>query len=184
MKVVLFCGGLGMRLYPDTEYIPKPMINIGNRPILWNIMKYYSFFGHNEFILCLGYKGDIIKEYFLNYKEYLFNDFIFSSEEKNIKILNNKKQNWKITFIDTGLQSNIGERLKKVEKFIEENVFLANYTDAVTDFYLPNIIDYFFEKRKIGCFLSVHPPYTFHICNANNLGIVKSFNHIGESNIK
>jgi len=173
-----------MRLHPETENIPKPMVNIGNRPILWSIMKYYSFFGHNDFILCLGYKGDTIKEYFLNYNECLDNDFIFSSDGKKIEILNNEKHNWKITFADTGLHNNIGERLKKVEKYIEDDIFLANYSDAVTDFYLPNIINYFLEKGKIGCFLSVRPPFTFHICKADDLGIVKSLDHIGGSDIR
>ena len=112
MKVVLFCGGLGMRLKEYSESLPKPMVPVGNKPILWHIMKYYAYFGHKDFILCLGYKGDVIKNYFLNYQEYITNDFVYSNGGKNLKLLNTDISDWKITFVDTGLHSNIGQRLK------------------------------------------------------------------------
>lgn len=185
MKVVLFCGGMGMRLYPQTENIPKPMIHIGNRPILWNLMKYYSYFGHKDFILCLGYKGDMIKEYFLNYNECLTNDFIYSYGGKNLELLNSDIDEWKITFVDTGLHSSVGERFKAVEKYLEgEEIFLANYSDAVTNLYLPNLINYFIKNKKIGCFLSVPPPHTFHICTSNEDGVIVSINHVAQSGIR
>ena len=134
MKVVLFCGGLGMRLKEYSEIIPKPMINIGYRPILWHVMKYYAHFGHKEFILCLGYKADIIKNYFLNYNEYLSNDFTLTEGGRNIALESSDIQDWKITFVDTGLHANIGMRLKAVQKYVEnDEYFLANYTDGLSE---------------------------------------------------
>ena len=108
MKVVLFCGGLGTRLGGITESIPKPMVKIGYRPILWHLMKYYAHYGHREFILCLGYKADTIKEYFINYNEYLSNDFTLSNGGKDLTLENSDILDWKITFVDTGLRSNTG----------------------------------------------------------------------------
>lgn len=185
MKVVLFCGGFGMRLYPSTENIPKPMVHIGHRPILWHLMKYYSFFGHKDFILCLGYKSDQIKRYFLNYDECLSNDFIMSDGGKTLQLFNSDIKDWKITFADTGLNSNVGQRLKAVEKYLEgEPMFLANYSDAVTDLHLPRLIDFFITHKGIGCFVAVKPPYTFHIVSMRKGGPVKKLCHIGQSGVK
>ena len=133
MKVVLFCGGLGMRIR-DAEDLPKPMVHIGYRPILWHVMKYYAHFGHKDFILCLGHRADAIKNYFLNYNECASNDFILSGGAKNLELLNSDIHDWRITFADTGINSNIGQRLKAVEKYLEgEDEFLANYSDGLTD---------------------------------------------------
>ena len=185
MKVVLFCGGLGMRLYPSTENIPKPMVVVGERPILWHLMKYYSYYGHKEFILCLGYKGEEFKKFFLNYDECLSNDFTLSNGGKKRKLLKTDIEDWKITFANTGLHTNIGQRLKAVEKYLEEDeVFLANYSDAVTDMPLPNIIDFFNERGKTGCFMSVKPFDTYHIIYSDSNGFVKDISSIGESNVK
>jgi glucose-1-phosphate cytidylyltransferase len=164
MKVVLFCGGMGMRMREYSEAIPKPMVAVGYRPILWNVMKYYAHFGHKDFILCLGYKGDAIKNYFLNYDETLSNDFVMKDGGKKIELRNSDIQDWNITFVDTGLTSNIGQRLKAVEEHLaDEKVFLANYSDGLTDFHLPLITDYFFEQNKTACFLCVRPNHSFHI---------------------
>ena len=131
MKVVLFCGGLGTRLREYSETVPKPMVNIGYRPVIWHVMKYYAHYGHKEFILCLGYRGDIIKNYFLNYNECLSNDFVVSGGGKDIELLQSDIHDWKITFVDTGQHSNIGQRLKAVEKYLkDEPVFMANYSDG------------------------------------------------------
>ena len=110
MKVILFCGGLGMRLRDYSEDIPKPMVPIGYRPILWHVMKYYAHFGHKDFILCLGYKADVIKNYFLNYNECLSNNFVLTGGGKEVRLLNSDIDDWRITFVDTGLISNIGQR--------------------------------------------------------------------------
>ncbi len=103
MKVVLFCGGLGMRLRDSGENLPKPMVAIGYRPILWHVMKYYAHYGHKDFILCLGYRGDVIKNYFLNYSECLSNDFVLSEGGKKLELMASDIHDWKITFVDTGL---------------------------------------------------------------------------------
>jgi glucose-1-phosphate cytidylyltransferase len=164
MKVVLFCGGLGMRLRDYSETIPKPMINIGYRPILWHVMKYYAHYGHKDFILCLGYKADTIKDYFLNYNECLSNNFVLSNGGKQLQLLNSDIDDWRITFVDTGIPSNIGQRLKAVEPYLEdEEVFLANYTDGVTDLCFPDYLRYFLDRDKVASFLCVRPTQNFHI---------------------
>lgn len=169
MKVVLFCGGLGMRLKDYAKNIPKPMVNIGYRPILWHVMRYYAHYGHKDFILCLGYRADAIKSYFLNYNECLSNDFVLSHGSKKIQLLNSDIQDWKITFVDTGLTSNIAQRLKAIEKYLErEEVFLANYSDGLTDLPLPNLIDHFFKHNKIASFLCVKPTQSFHVVSMKN----------------
>ncbi len=138
MKVVLFCGGLGMRLRDYSESIPKPMVPVGYRPILWHVMRYYAHFGHKDFILCLGYRADVIKRYFLEYDETISNDFVISEGGKKVDLLASDIQDWKITFVDTGLNSNIGMRLKAVQPFLDgEEMFLANYSDGVSDLPLP-----------------------------------------------
>src|SRR5688572_31318366 len=119
MKVVLFCGGLGTRLREHSERIPKPLVTIGHRPILWHLMRYYAHYGHTEFILCLGYRGDLIREYFLNYNEALSNDFTMSDGGRRIDLHSSDIDSWKITFVDTGMHSNIGERLRRVRRFVE-----------------------------------------------------------------
>jgi glucose-1-phosphate cytidylyltransferase len=164
MKVVLFCGGLGMRLRDYSDTIPKPMVHIGYRPILWHVMKYYAHYGHKDFILCLGYKADMIKEYFLNYNECLSNDFVLAKGGTQIQLLNRDIDDWRITFVDTGIPSNIGQRLKLVEPYLEgEEIFLANYTDGVTDLPFPEYLHYFFTRKKLASFLCVRPNQTFHV---------------------
>jgi glucose-1-phosphate cytidylyltransferase len=163
MKVVLFCGGLGMRIR-DAGDIPKPMVHIGYRPLLWHVMKYYAHFGHTDFILCLGYRGDAIKDYFLNYSECASNDFVLSGGGKNLELLNSDIQDWRITFADTGVSSNIGQRLKAVEKYLEgEEVFLANYSDGLTDLPLPQQLEHFRQQGKVASFLCVRPNLSYHV---------------------
>jgi len=144
MKVVLFCGGLGTRLRDQADNVPKPMVTIGYRPILWHLMKYYAHYGHKDFILCLGYKGDSIKQYFLDYNECISNDFVMSQGGRDIRLYNSDIDDWSITFVDTGLSSNIGQRLKAVQPYLEgEEMFLANYTDGLSDLPLPEYLDAF-----------------------------------------
>lgn len=163
MKVVLFCGGLGMRIR-DAENLPKPMVHIGNRPLLWHVMKYYAHFGHKDFILCLGHRGDVIKNYFLEYNECSSNDFILSDGGKHLELLNSDIQDWRITFADTGIMSNIGQRLRAVEKYLEgESQFLANYSDGLTDLPLPQQLEHFREQGKVASFLCVRPNLSYHV---------------------
>lgn len=175
MKVVLFCGGQGMRLRDYSDSIPKPMVHVGPRPILWNVMKYYAHFGHKDFILCLGHKSEIIKNYFMNYSETLSNDFTLSGGGKEIKLYNRDIEDWKITFVDTGLTSNIGQRLMSAKKYLEgEETFLANYSDGLTDLHLPSVIEFFTKSKKTACFLSIRPNQTFHIVDMQENGEVQS----------
>ncbi len=184
MKVVLFCGGLGMRLREYSESIPKPMVNIGYRPILWHVMKYYAHYGYKDFILCLGYKADVVKNYFLNYDECLSNDFVLSKGGKDVQLINSDIQDWKITFADTGLTSNIGQRLKAVEKYLDgEETFLANYTDGLSDLPLPKVIDQFSQSKKIACFVSVKPTQSFHVVSFRDDGSVGGIQHLSRSGI-
>ena len=184
MKVVLFCGGLGMRLREHSESIPKSMVNIGYRPILWHVMKYYAHFGHKDFVLCLGYKADSIKDYFLNYNEAVSNDFVLSDGCRKVHLLNSDIDDWKITFVDTGLHSNIGQRLKQVEKYLAtEKVFLANYTDGLTDLPLPTMIEQFHQSGKIASFVSVKPTASFHVVTQGEDGLVTAIEHLKDTPI-
>jgi glucose-1-phosphate cytidylyltransferase len=164
MKVVLFCGGLGMRLRDYSETIPKPMVTIGYRPVLWYVMKYYAHYGHKDFILCLGHRADAIKNYFLEYNECASNDFVLSGGAKNVELFNSDIHDWRITFADTGIDSNIGQRLKAVEKYLQgEDEFLANYSDGLTDLPLPEQLDHFHRHNKIASFLCVRPNLSYHM---------------------
>jgi glucose-1-phosphate cytidylyltransferase len=184
MKVVLFCGGMGMRLREYSESIPKPMVMIGYRPILWNVMKYYAHYGHKDFILCLGYKGDMIKDYFINYNEYVSNDFVFSDGGKGLKLLSSDIQDWKITFVDTGLTSNIGQRLKAVQPYLEgEDVFLANYSDGLTDLHLPDMIAHFYSKNKVASFMAYQSTQSIHVVTLADNDCVNNIMPIGSSGL-
>ena len=185
MKVVLFCGGLGMRLREFSETIPKPMINIGYRPILWHIMKYYAYYGHKDFILCLGHGADFIKDYFLNYNECISNDFVLRKGGKNLQLFNSDIEDWKITFADTGTNSNIGQRLKAVEKYLDgEDVFLANYSDGLTDLSLNNQIEQLLYEEKVASFLCVKPNLSCHFITLNPGGVVEAIKDVTRSDIR
>jgi glucose-1-phosphate cytidylyltransferase len=185
MKVVLFCGGLGMRLRDNAENTPKPLVRIGNMPILWHLMKYYAHFGHTDFILCLGYQAEAIKQYFLNYSECTSNDFILSNGGKNIELLNSDIQNWRIHFVNTGVQANIGQRLQAVQRFLKgEDEFLANYADGLSDLSLPDLIDFFHRKDKIATFVNVRPNLSYHFVSIKNGGTVTAIKDIQDSNIR
>ena len=182
MKVVLFCGGMGMRMREYSESVPKPMVPIGYRPIVWHVMKYYANYGHKDFILCLGYKADVIKNYFRNYDECASNDFVLSGGGKKVELLTSDIDDWRITCIDTGLNSNIGQRLKAVEKYLrDEEVFLANYTDGLSDLDLDTLVDFFLRSKKLACFVSVKPRASFHMIAVDGQGVVKDIEHIAKS---
>ena len=183
MKVVLFCGGLGMRLRDYSDSIPKPMITIGYRPILWHVMKYYAYYGHKDFILCLGYKADMIKDYFLNYNECLSNNFVLTNGGKELQLLNSDIDDWRITFVDTGIPANIGQRLKAVEPYLQgEEVFLANYSDGVTDLPLSEYLHYFHDHDKVASFLCVRPTQNFHVVSLQS-NLVTDLENISQADI-
>lgn len=182
MKVVLFCGGLGTRLREHSETIPKPLVNVGNRPIIWHLMKYYAHYGHKDFILCLGYKGESIKEFFLNYQETDSNDFVLSEGGKKIELLNSDLPDWKITFVDTGLNSNIGQRLKAVQKYINnDDYFLANYSDGLSDLDLNDHVKHAKNADSIASFVLVRPPHSFHSVESSDDGIVHNIKEVSEA---
>ena len=164
MKTVLFCGGQGLRIREHADSVPKPMVQIGYRPILWHLMKYYPHFGHNEFVLALGHKADVIKRYFLEYDEALSNDFSLSNGGKGVELKSTDIQDWEITFADTGIHANIGQRLKAVRNYVgDDEIFLANYGDLLTDAPLDELLEEFEATGKIAAFLTVRPTHTFHI---------------------
>jgi len=146
------------------ENIPKPLVQIGYRPLLWHVMKYYAHYGHKDFILCLGYGADAIKKYFLDYSECASNDFVLSCGGKKVELFSSDTHDWRITFADTGINSNIGQRLKAVEKYLDgEEEFLANYSDGLTDLPLSRQLDHFRQQDKIASFLYVLPNLSYHV---------------------
>jgi glucose-1-phosphate cytidylyltransferase len=158
MKVVILCGGQGTRLREETEYKPKPMVEIGGHPILWHIMKHYSFYGFNEFVLCLGYKGDVIKDYFYHYKT-RNNDFSIELKTGKIDIIHSKNDtNWNITLADTGISTKTGARIKRVEKYITGDTFMVTYGDGVTDLNISKLLEFHKTHEKIGTLVGVSPP--------------------------
>ncbi|MBX6362391.1 MAG: glucose-1-phosphate cytidylyltransferase [Gemmatimonadetes bacterium] len=184
MKVVLFCGGMGMRLREHAESLPKPLVAIGSRPILWHVMKYYAHYGHKDFILCLGYKSALIKDYFLRYNEATSNDFVLSDGGRNVQLLGTDIQDWRITCVETGLTANIGQRLAAVRKYLDgEDVFLANYADGLTDYPLPEMIDHFLASGKIGAFLCVRPTQSFHVVWLDDDDTVTGIQHLARSGL-
>jgi glucose-1-phosphate cytidylyltransferase len=173
MKVVLFCGGLGMRLREHDDNVPKPLVKIGSRPIIWHVMKYYAHYGHKDFILALGHQATAIKNYFLNYSEYESNDFIMSNGGRDVTLLNSDISDWRITFVDTGLKSSVGERLMAVRHLLEdEDWFLANYTDGLTDLDLNAMIEFGKSQNHIASFLAVKPNVSFHTVDIDEGGRV------------
>jgi glucose-1-phosphate cytidylyltransferase len=184
MKVVLFCGGLGTRIREYSENIPKPMVPIGHQPILWHVMQYYSQFGHQEFILCLGYKANVVKDYFLNYRQTATSDCVVSEFGKKVEILGERPPDWKISLVDTGIWRNIGQRLVAVRHLVaDDEMFLANYSDGLTDAPLPQMIERFKTSGKIGCFVAIHPPVTFHLAEFDEFGSVQRMRASHESEV-
>jgi len=184
MKVVLFCGGSGLRLRGYADDVPKPMVELGTRPILWHLMKYYAHFGHKDFILCLGYKSNVIKDYFLHYDESVSNNFVLSNGGKSVELLNRDIDDWKITFVETGANANIGQRLKAVEPYVQgEEVFLANYGDGLSDLPLPSLLDTFRESNAIASVLLVQPTGSFDIVYAGSDGMVQEIRPITQTDM-
>jgi glucose-1-phosphate cytidylyltransferase len=182
MKVVLFCGGLGTRIREYSEGIPKPMIPIGHQPILWHVMQYYSQHGHRDFILCLGYKANVVKDYFLNYRQAANCDCTVSQFGSKVELLGEQPPDWRVSLVDTGIWRNIGERLMAVRNLVQDQeIFLANYSDGLTDAPLPEMINCFKRSGKIACFIAIHPPITFHLANFDESGIVRQMSASSES---
>jgi len=175
MKVVLFCGGLGTRLREHSDTIPKPLVNIGSRPIVWHLMRYYAHYGHKDFILCLGYRGDMVREFFLKYNEAQSNDFVLSEGGRRIELMSTDISDWRITFVDTGMHANLGQRLLGARKYLrDEKEFLANYSDGLSDIPLDRMIEDFRHKGYTASFAAIRPSATFHVVQAADDGLVQS----------
>lgn len=176
MKVVILAGGLGTRISEESHLKPKPMIEIGDKPILWHIMRTYSYYGHNEFIICCGYKGYLIKEYFANYFLYM-SDITFDFTDKNKMIIhNNVSEPWKVTLVDTGLHTATGGRIKKIKHYVEnEQSFMLTYGDGVSDVNIPELIDFHNKNGKIATVTAVQPLGKFGALEINNDLKVDSF---------
>lgn len=162
MDVVILCGGKGTRLSEETMTKPKPMVEIGNEPILWHIMKYYSYFGFNRFILALGYKADYIKQYFFNYKV-VNSDFTMNMQPESVPKFHNaaKEKNWEITFIDTGMNTLKGGRIKRIEKYIKSDDFHLTYGDGVSNVDLKELVKFHSEHGRLASVTAVRPPSRF-----------------------
>jgi glucose-1-phosphate cytidylyltransferase len=172
MKVVIFCGGLGIRMREISEEIPKPMLHVGDRPILWHIMKYYAHYGFQDFILCLGYRASVIKDFFLNYSGCPANNLVISQGGNDIRYLPSEIEDWNITLVDTGLHTNIGQRLKRIQPFLEgDELFLANYGDNLTDAPLDEMVqDMRNDSTKLAAFLCAPPSHSFHVVTCLGTG--------------
>lgn len=185
MKVVLFCGGLGMRMRSGDGSVPKPMMPIGARPVLWHVMRYYAHFGHTDFVLALGHGGRAVKDYFLRYDETESNDFVLSKGGASVEPLRSDISDWTITFVDTGLHSPIGERLRRVRDFVDgEEMFLANYGDVLTDASLPTLVDKVSRSDAVGSVLAVRPRDSFHVMRLRGDGTVAAFTPVGDLSLR
>lgn len=177
MKVIILCGGYGTRIRGVDDNIPKPMIPIGHRPILWHIMKYYSIFSHKDFVLCLGYKGNVIKDFFMNYESHTCDVRLSLGKQKSIEFINSHPESdWTVTLAETGESSMTGARIKNVEKYIDEDVFLLTYGDGVGDIDINQLINFHHSHSKILTVTGVNPPGRFGelVCSSN--GVVEGFN--------
>jgi glucose-1-phosphate cytidylyltransferase len=184
MKVVLFCGGLGTRLREHSDTIPKPLVGVGYRPILWHLMRYYAHFGHKDFILCLGYRGDMIRDYFLNYEECMSNDFVLSEGGRKRDPLTRDMDDWRITFVDTGMHANLGQRLLRVRRYVEqEDLFLANYADGLSDLALDQHVADFQRRDLTASFVAVRPSQSFHALQGEEDGVVTRFGPLGDASL-
>src|SRR5580658_1889588 len=163
MKVVLFCGGLGMRMRDGVSNAPKPMAMIGERPMLWHVMRYYAHYGHSDFVLCLGYGASYVKDFFLTYDETRSNDFVLERGDGEAKLFNTDISDWRITFVDTGLHSPIGERLRRVRRFV---------ADVLTDAPLPEMISRFQASNAVASLLAVPPQSSHHVVDIGEDGLI------------
>jgi glucose-1-phosphate cytidylyltransferase len=184
MKTVLFCGGQGMRIREYSEAVPKPMIPIGHQPILWHLMSYYAAYDHKDFVLCLGHKASVIKDFFMSGRPQSFADCVVSGAGRRIDVIGDSRDDWRVALIDTGISRNIGGRLSAVRSFVEnEDMFLANYADGLSDVDLADMIARFKASNKVACFLAVRPTMSMHLISIGHDGHVQSFRNAKEADL-
>lgn len=174
MKVVILAGGLGTRLSEETDVRPKPMVEIGGRPIIWHIMKIYSQYGFNEFVVCCGYKGYVIKEYFANYFLHQ-TDVTFDLANNTMEVHNSGSENWKVTLVDTGINTNTAGRIKRIKKYVGDEPFMLTYGDGVADINIKELIDFHKKSGKMATLTSIQLPGRFGNLEMDNDGLVKAF---------
>lgn len=174
MKVVLLAGGLGTRLSEETDIKPKPMVEIGGKPILWHIMKIYSHYGYNEFIICCGYKGHVIKEYFSNFFLHQ-SDVTIDLSNNKMEVHNSDAENWKITLVDTGKDSMTGGRIKRIEKYVNNSTFMLTYGDGVSNINIKELVEFHKKNKKSVTVTAVQPESRFGVLDINEKDEVKSF---------
>jgi len=185
MKVVLFCGGFGTRQREHSDTIPKPLVNVGYRSMIWHLMRYCARYGHNEFILTLGYRGDRVRESFLNYNECMSNDFTLCKGGKEIALHTSDVADWRITFVDTGPHSNLGQRLLRVRKFVEvEEIFLANYSEGLRDLALDACVSDFMRGNASASLQAVRPSQAFRDLRANSKEMVTALEPVAKSDTR
>jgi glucose-1-phosphate cytidylyltransferase len=167
MKTIILCGGVGTRMKEETEFKPKPLVLVGGKPILWHIMKIYAHYGFNDFILALGYKGEMIKQYFLNWKS-MSSDFTLNTKNHEITFHNNACDDFKITFAETGLNSLTGERVRRVKKYIDGDDFMVTYGDGVGDINIKELVDFHKKQNTLGTITGIKITSRFGLLNINH----------------
>lgn len=183
MKVVLFCGGYGMRMRDGTDDLPKPMVMVGDRPLIWHVMRYYAHFGHREFILAMGYGARHIARYFLQYEEMDSNDFVI--DRGVASPLSTDIADWRITFVHTGIETPIGERLRRVRRHLgTDEYFMANYADVLTDAPLDEVVDRFKASDAIASLLAVPPQSAFHVVDTDAQGYVSDIHSVATMSVR
>jgi len=174
MKVVILAGGRGTRISEETEVLPKPMIDIGGKPIIWHIMKLYSHYGFNEFIICLGYRGYMIKEYFSHYFMHM-SDITIDLSRNKTEIHTTASEPWKITLVDTGLETMTASRLKRVEKYVGNDTFLLTYGDGLSDINIKELVDFHKTSKKAATLTAIQTAGRFGVIDIDSGGVVSSF---------
>ncbi|QSX07155.1 glucose-1-phosphate cytidylyltransferase [Sedimentibacter sp. zth1] len=175
MKIVILAGGLGTRISEESHLKPKPMIEIGNRPILWHIMKIYSHYGYNDFVICCGYKGYMIKEYFADYYLHCSDVTFDFTDENKIIIHNNIAEPWRVTLVDTGLNTQTGGRIKRIQKYIGDETFMLTYGDGVSDVNINKLVEYHKENEKLATMTAIQPGGRFGVLDINDSNQVCKF---------
>lgn len=174
MKAVILAGGLGTRIAEESDYRPKPLVEVGGKPLLWHIMKAYSAHGINDFIICLGYKGYLIKEFFFNYYKHM-SDIVVDLKTGEHKIISNHAENWRVTLIDTGVNTMTGGRLKRIAPYLEQEAFCLTYGDGLADINISEEIAFHGRHGKLATVAAVRPPGRFGVLNINSAGMVFKF---------
>ena len=182
MKVVLFCGGMGLRMRGFTQALPKPMVLLGGRPVLWHVMSYYAHYGHKDFVLCLGYRGEAIRDFFEDTAEWL--SLHGAGSEEDARAIRHEIASWNVTFVETGATANIGDRLRAVRHLVDqEDAFLANYSDGVTTCPVPELLHQFQRTEAIASMLVCRPSTSFHFVSSSGDGVVTRMGELGNTDL-